>query len=211
MENCIVLNGKKTELTEAQVESIRSSFDSNEKPSDDEAVKLSDFNVGETCHIGEHEFIVLGEKESGIAVALNGYIDKMIFGDNNNFADKDNVIRKRLSEFEKEMEALVGAENLYVHTVDLTANDGMRDYGSIEVKVSVMTADLRREFAYTMDKFKTEEYEWLATAYSTPAHNDKVWVMCVSPSGDISDSSSIYGSNGVRPFCILKSNIFVSK
>ncbi len=203
MENCIVLNGKKTELTEAQVESIRGSLGLN--------LKISDFREGETCRIGEREFIVLGEMESGIAVTLNGYIDTMRFGDNNNFADEDNDIRQKLSEFQQEMEALVGAENLYVHTVDLTANDGMKDYGSVEAKVSVMTADLRRKFAYTMDKFKTDEWEWLATAYSTPTHDNKTWVLCVSPSGVINVSFSIYDFNGVRPFCILNSNIFVSK
>jgi len=210
MENCIVLNGKKTELTEAQVESIRSAFVTDEISSDSREKKLSDFNEGETFRIGKHEFIVLGEMESGIAVALNGYIDTMVFGDNNNFADKDNVIRKRLSEFEQEMESLVGADNLYVHTVDLTANDGMTDYGSVEVKVSVMTADLRRRFAYIMDKFK-KGYEWLATAYSTPAHNNETWVLCVAPSGYINGINSNYFNHGVRPFCILNSNIFVSK
>jgi len=210
MENCIVLNGKKTELTEAQVESIRSAFVTDEISSDSREKKLSDFKEGETFRIGEHEFIVLGEMESGIAVALNDYIAEMRFGDNNNFADEDNDIRQKLKGFEKEMETLVGADNLYVHNVDLTANDGMKDYGSVEVKVSVMTADLRRRFAYMMDKFK-KDYEWLATAYSTPAHNNEVWVMCVSPSGYVNYFNSNYGNGGVRPFCILNSNIFVSK
>lgn len=202
MENCIVINGKKTDLTEAQVESIKSSLGLG--------VKLSEFKAEETCRIGEREFIVLGEMCGGIALALNGYIAKIEFGDNNNFADENNDIRKELLEFQKEMESLVGADNLIKHTVDLTANDGMKDYGSIELEVSVMTADLRRKFAYTMDKFKTEEYEWLATAYSTPAHNDKIFVMCVSPSGHVDYDYGLYYYFGVRPFCILNSNIFVS-
>lgn len=203
MENCIVLNGTKTELTAAQVESIRSSLGLG--------VKLSEFKEEETCRIGEREFIVLGDMCGGTALALNGYIAKVRFGDNNNFADENNDIRKELLEFQKEMESLVGADNLIKHTVDLTANDGMKDYGSVELEVSVMTADLRRKYAYTMDKFKTEEYEWLANAYSTPTHNDKVFVMCVSPSGIILYSYGSYGNGGVRPFCILKSHIFVSK
>ncbi len=203
MENCIVLNGKKTELTAAQVESIRSSLDVG--------FELSEFKAEETCRIGEREFIVLGEMCGGIALALNGYIAKVRFGDNNNFADENNVIRKELLKFEEEMKALVGADNLIKHTVDLTANDGMKDYGSVELEASVMTTDLRRKFAYTMDKFKTGEFEWLANAYSTPAHNDKAWVMCVSPFGYIGYCHCDYYSGGVRPFCILKSNIFVSK
>lgn len=203
MENCIVINGKKTELSEAQVESIRSSLGLG--------VKLADFKPEETCRIGEREFIVLGDMSGGTAVALNGYVAKIRFGDNNNFADENNDIRRELLEFQKEMEALVGADNFIKYTVDLTANDGMKDYGSVELEVSVMTADLRRKFAYTMDKFKTEEYEWLATAYSTPAHKDKEWVMCVSPSGDFDGNHGSCDNGGVRPFCILNSNIFVSK
>lgn len=210
MENCIVLNGQKTDLTEAQVESIRRAFVTDEISSDSREKKLSDFKEGETFRIGEHEFIVLGEMESGIAVVLNDYIAEMRFGDNNNFADEDNDIRQKLKEFEQEMESLVGADNLYVYNVDLTANDGMKDYGSVEVKMSVMTADLRRRFAYTIDKFN-KGYEWLATAYSTPAHNSETWVMCVSPSGYFRYHGSFYDDGGVRPFCILNSNIFVSK
>jgi len=67
-----------------------------------------------------------------------------------------------------------------------------------------------RQFVDILDEHKIDAWWWLATPYSTPRHEHTSWVKCVSPSGYIG-YGGYYHCRGVRPFCILNSNIFVSK
>jgi hypothetical protein len=60
-----------------------------------------------------------------------------------------------------------------------------------------------------LDKFPVDLWWWLATAYSTKKHDDDRWVKCVAPSGRVGIGNYHYDC-GVRPFCILKSDIFES-
>ena len=97
------------------------------------------------------------------------------------------------------------------HTVDLTADDGLKDYGTINTKMSLLTAQMYREYVYTIDKYKIKKWWWLVTPYSTPTHEDSIWVKCVSPGGFVGDGECNYGIYCVRPFCIVKSCIFENK
>ena len=93
--------------------------------------------------------------------------------------------------------------------MDLTSDDGLKDYGSICRKASLLTADLYRRYVQILDTCKPSAWWWLATPYSTPAHESSTWIKCVAPAGFIF-YDYFYIDFGVRPFCILNSNIFVS-
>ena len=200
--NYIMINGKKIELTPEQVKEIEGICGS-------ERVKLADIEIGDTFKIGEREFIVLEHSKESAAVILKDLLfESEAFGENNNYdgSKVDNLC----IDFGNEIEAMVGAGNLVKHTVDLIADDGLKCYGSIKRKMSLLTAMLYRRYVYTLDKFKVNQWWWLSTAFSTPVHEDSTWVKCVSPRGGVNFGS--YNSCfGVRPFCILKSNIFVLK
>ena len=107
------------------------------------------------------------------------------------------------------MEGLVGGA-LCEFSLDLTADDGLKCYGSVERKAALLTANMCRKYVETLDKYKIDKWWWTSTAYSTPKHDDSSWIKCVSPRGYV-NLGSYYFNYGVRPFCILKSNIFVSK
>lgn len=202
MKNYICINGKKVELTEEQVNEIKTSYGL-------QRVKLSDIPVGETFKIGKHEFVVLEHSKETTAVILKQLlIESRTFGSNNNFDGSS--VDEECKKFAEEICGIVGAENLVEHTVDLTSNDGLKDYGKVRRKMSLLTTELYRRYVYILDKFKLEKWWWLATAYSTNTHNETTWVKCVSPSGCFSYFYFDY-YYGVRPFCILKSHIFVSK
>ena len=205
MANYLTLNGKRIDLTDEQVREIESSFASDR-------IKLAEVAVGDTFKISEHEFVVLEQKEEESVVLLKDALPEDIqFGeDNNNFADENCIARKELMKFADEIEVIVGTGNLVEHTVDLTSDDGLDDYGSVTAKVSIMTAPLSRKYVRITDKYKVDRWCWLATPHSTPTHGNENWVKCVSPSGRV-DCNDYDCSGGVRPFCILKSNIFVSK
>lgn len=177
----------------------------------DEAVRpvLSDARVGEVCKIGKWEFIVCEHTSEGTVLLMKDCLyDSEEFGSSNNYnvSNVDMLCEK----FAEELATVVGAVNIIMHTVDLTEDDGLKDYGSIERRVSLFTADQYRKYCDILDKHRLDIWTWTATAYSTPKHDDACWVKCVSPHGYFNGSySSNYG--GVRPFCILNSNIFVSE
>ena len=202
MKNYICINGKKVELTEEQVKEIKTSCGL-------QGVKLSDIPVGETFKIGKYEFVVLEHGKDTTAVI---YKDLLLqgkeFGSNNNF--DGSYVDKECQKFADEIAGIVGAENLVEHTVDLTSDDGLKDYGKVKRKMSLLTTELYRRYVYILDKFKLDKWWWLATAYSTKTHDDTTWVKWVSPSGCI-DIDYYFSGFGVRPFCILNSSIFVSK
>ncbi len=202
MKNYIFLNGKKIELLAEQVAEMAKSLGIEQN-------KLSDIPVGETFKIGEYEFIVLEHSKETTAVILKKLLyEEKQFGSNNNY--KNSNMDDICSGFVKTIVDIVGTGNLIKHTVDLTSDDGLKDYGKIQRYVSLLTTELYRRYVEILDKHKIDAWWWLATAYSTPTHEHTSWIKCVSPSGSIYFSSYYY-FNGVRPFCILNSNIFVSR
>ncbi len=199
MKNYVCINGKKVAITDEQLKKLGII----QEPS---AILSAD---GKIVKIGEYEFIVLKNDGDKVHLLLKDTLKDMAFdSDCNNF--KESEIRDYLDEFADKLAELVGEDNIVEHTVDLTADDGLKCYGECDCRVSLLTAQMYRENVYTIDEFKIDKWWWLATAYSTAKHNDTDWVKCVSPNGYV-DYYDYYGSYGVRPFCILKSNIFVSK
>lgn len=200
--NYIKIGNTKIELTEEQINEIKEQFGI-------EKVVLSSIEPGDTFKIGNHEFFVLEQSGDTTAVILKDLLHTEVqFGNNNNYDGSD--VDKLCKEFENEISEFCGKDNLIEHTVDLTTDDGLKDYGKVRRKMSLLTAEMYRKYVYLLDKHKPDCWWWLATAHSTTTHDNPNWVKCVSPSGDI-DSGFYDDDYGVRPFCILKSNIFVSK
>ena len=202
MTNYISINGQKIDLTEEQVERIKGSF---QLP----AVKLADTAPGDIVKVGSHEFIVLEHREGGTALIRKDLLRTgEEFGDNNNY-DESNV-DEICNEFAEEIAGIVGEDNILLHEVDLTSDDGLKDYGTIQRKASLLTAERYRQYVEILDKHKSDAWWWLATAFSTAAHENDSWVKCVSPAGCVFSDDDCDDDCGLRPFCILKSSIFVS-
>lgn len=199
MKNYLCINGKKTELTKEQMKQLGIVQEPIATISAD----------GKTAKIGDYEFIVLkNDKTLGtIELLLKNSLKKMSFGSNNDYRTSN--VRKVLENFGAEIEKIVGAENLIEHTVDLVALSGLKDFGRITAKMSLLTFDKARENIETLDDNKLDYCWWLATPLSTKKHDVEYSVICVSPRGFLYDDCSHY-RNGVRPFCILKSTIFQS-
>jgi len=201
--NYINLNNKKHYLTDDQAEAIKKILTENK-------VELSTIPVGETFKIGDVEFVVLEQSGDTSAVITRELIKESVkFSDDSNDYKKS-IVADECDKFGNHIAELIGEDNLIEHTVDLTSDDGLKDYGGVKKKMSLLTCELYRRYVETLDKHTVKKWWWLATAYSTPKHDDDNWVKCVSPSGSVNDYDFNSGI-GVRPFCILKSNIFVSK
>lgn len=171
-------------------------------------VKLSEVKHGEVFKILDIEFInfIMDEKTS-IAVTKNTVFDST-FGRDNNFA-KSVVLERLNKEFLPKIISAVGEENVLEFETDLTALDGLKPYEPLKSKISLPSFDFYRSNVEIFDKYKLDEWWWLSTPDSAQPHCNPVWVVCVSPRGDIFNSN--YGDNsGVRPFLRFESSISVS-
>lgn len=203
MKNYINICGQRIELTAEQVGRLQGILGKAD-------IRLSDIPAGETFKLGDHEMIVLEQSGNTTGVIRKELlVDSVVFGENNRYEGSN--VDKECGKFADEIAAVVGAENLVEHTVDLTSDDGLKDYGKIRRRASLLTADLYRRYVEILDKHKIDKWWWLATPHSTEKHENASRVKCVAPSGLIGRDRYYDGIIGVRPFCILKSNIFVSK
>lgn len=202
MDNYLCINNAKIELPDELIDELRERLGMAQ-------TKLSDVAIGDTFKIGKHEFVVLEHSGDTTAVILKELlIESATFGENNNFngSHVDGVCK----EFYHEVCAFVGDGSLVEHTVDLTSNDGLKDYGNVKRRMSLLTAPKYRRYVDILDKHKIDAWWWLATPFSTERHGSPYYVLCVSPVGYFINYD-YHGRIGVRPFCIFKSNIFVSK
>lgn len=200
--NFIQINDKKIELTDEQVSSIKESFCSGD-------IRLSDISEGETFKIGNYEFIVLQNHGDFSTVILKDLLKTSKFGDNNNYNGSE--VDKICNEFADSIAYIIGKDKIIEHDLDLTSDDGLTDYGTVNRRVSLITTDIYRKFVHIFDKFKLDKWWWLATAHSTKKHENDTWIKCVAPSGYFNYDDYYDFYCGVRPFCVLKSDIFVSR
>lgn len=200
MKNYLCINGKKTALTKEQMKQLGILSPVAELSED-----------GKIAKIGEYEFIVMKKDDTmgTVELLLKGTIGKnMAFGNKNDYRTSN--VRKFVEKFGEEIAELVGEENLLEHTVDLTTVSGLKDFGSIKAKMSLLTFDKARANIELLDQYKLDCCWWLATATSTKKHGIEYSFACVAPGGFIGNRNCDYFSNGVRPFCVLKSCIFES-
>ena len=92
---------------------------------------------------------------------------------------------------------------------DLISLDGLKTQGIIKTKISLPTFDFYRANIKLFDKFKLDDWWWLASPWSTPERYNDRWTLCVSPRGGIGNCSCI-NLNGVRPILHFVSSISVS-
>ncbi len=176
-------------------------------------VQLSELQPGETFKIGKHDFIVLEQNScSGTTnVISKGFMaEDIVFDDDTRDYNKSNLKRVIEKGIQPVIEAGIGAENIIEQVVSLTSVDMQDEFKPCHCKVRPITFDEARKYNNLLVNKELDDWWWTCTPWSTADRNYKYAIAVVSPSGhfgyDDCDSR-----NGVRPFCILKSNIFVSK
>lgn len=171
---------------------------------------LHTLKPGEVFKIGEYDFIVLHQKESGTLVISKDLMAKNErFGDNMDY--KESNVRKIIeNQIQPIIEKELGVNALIEHEVSLTSVDMQNEFGSIKCKVRPITFDEARMYNDLLVNEDLPDWYWTLTPWSTKERGWDSSIVVVSPAGDI--RRYYYDCNcGVRPFCILKSNIFVSK
>lgn len=89
--------------------------------------------------------------------------------------------------------------------IDLTADDGLKNYGGDRVRIGLITCE---EYRLLRGNIPALPDRWWWTA--TPDSPINSFVRYVYSGGTLSYGSAYYGVGGVRPLCNLKSEILVS-
>ena len=173
-------------------------------------VALGSLNPGDTFRLCDREFIVLAHEGE-----VSKVISKDFWGENKVFGNDKNYAKSKIREFiEKEIlpkiEAVVGKENVVEHEIHLEALDGGNDFGKLKCKVHPIDFMEARKYFPLLFNEKLNDWWWTCTPWNSGEHGYQNALTVVSPSGRI-DCDGYYDVFGVRPFCILKSNIFVSR
>ncbi len=173
--------------------------------------ELATLNPGETFKIGEHDFIVLEQMPGKTAVISKGYMaDGVVFDEKSTDYNISHLKKVMETEIQPIIEAEVGSDNIVEHEVDLTSVDMQTPFPIYKCKVRPITFDEARKYNDFLPSEDLDEWWWTCTPWSTEKRGWKYRMAVVSHSGIICNHDCSIDS-GVRPFCILKSNIFVSK
>ena len=90
---------------------------------------------------------------------------------------------------------------------DLTADDGMTDYGTATDKIALLSDGLYRKYRRFIPL--VDDWCWTLTPW-TCNPSDSYYVRHVGSSGAVDWNYAYYGHWGARPLCYLESSIFVS-
>lgn len=159
---------------------------------------------------GGLDCIVLDVEQDKILVLAKESIGNMPFdeGNSNNFP-KGTLCKYLNGEFIKTLKAN-GADTsaLIPTTIDLTSDDGLKDYGETTQKIFLLTCDMYRKYRSIIPNF--DDWWWLATAYSTESNGYAYRARIVYSDGSLYFVNAYSGDSGVRPAFYLKSSILES-
>ena len=159
---------------------------------------------------GGLDYIVLDVEQDKILVLAKESIGDMPFdeGNSNNFP-KGTLCKYLNDEFIKKLKAN-GADTSAIvpTTINLTSDDGLKDYGETTQKIFLLTCDMYRKYRSVIPNL--DDWWWLATAYSTESNGYARGARVVYADGSLDSLNAYDGYIGVRPAFYLKSSILES-
>lgn len=174
-------------------------------------VKLSTLAPGDVFEIGKNDFIVLEQMSFETKVISKDFMaENIVYDEDSRDYNESNLKKVIEDEIQPIIESEVGENNLVEHTVELTSVDMQHEFDDCECKVRPITFDEARKYNNLLPNKELDDWWWTCTPWSTEERGCSYSITVVSSAGSI-DYGSCNGIDGVRPVCILKSNIFVSK
>lgn len=182
-----------------------------EKEEKGSSVQLSELNSGDVFKIGSHDFIVLrhyGDKTK--VISKNFMAEDVVFDENTPDYNNSNLKKIIETEIQPVIENAIGKDNIIKEDIAVKTVDNQDRFDLIESKVRVATFEEAREYNDLIVNKDLDDWWWTCTPWPTDDRGWKYQIAVVAPAGYIVSNCCNYNF-GVRPVCILKSNIFVSK
>lgn len=179
--------------------------------------KLKTLKRGQTFYGAGIQWLVLGHTNSsqGLPIVTHivstGIVERRAFDEKNrNDLGVSTLLAYLNGEFLERLEDAFGEGAVAEQFIDLTSNDGLKDYGNVKAKVGLLTEEEYRQHRDILPPLGDEGWWWLATPYSTERAGYPSLVRSVGSGGTLDNDGAYYGGRGVRPALYLKSDISVS-
>lgn len=180
--------------------------------------KLKTLKRGQTFFGAGIQWLVLGHTNSsqGLPIVTHivstGIVERRAFDEKNrNDLGVSTLLDYLNGEFLERLEDAFGEGAVAEQFIDLTSNDGLKDYGNVKTKVGLLTEEEYRQHRDILPPLGDDGWWWLATPYSTERAGYPSLVRYVYSVGTLhGDCVASYGRCGVRPALYLKSDISVS-
>ena len=154
---------------------------------------------------------ILLENDDGRALCLSkDIIETRAFdeGNCNNFATSSSKEWMNGPYLDNLIDAVKGPNAFLQTELDLTADDGLKDYGTCTVTIFSLTVDQYRRNRDVIPN--ADDWWWLSTAYSTASNGYEHSARLVGNDGSLDWDLAYYGGGGLRPACYLDSDLLIS-
>lgn len=158
---------------------------------------------GQTVNYHGEPCLVLEHRKDGTLLL---HLEQMThaFGSTNNFAASS--LRAHLNGPYLASLTDGNPDEVITRTVDLTALNGSKEYGTCDCKVAPLTIDELRKYHDILPL--PERFEWSVTPWSTPkVDEDDTWVLGLYSGGVVDYGSGCGYSFGSRPAFLVPSNL----
>lgn len=157
------------------------------------------------------KWVVLEHDPAGRTLCLRlDLIPNKPFDENNcnNFATSSSKEWMNGPYLDNLIDAVKGPNAFLQTELDLTADDGLKDYGTCTVTIFLLTVDQYRRNRDVIPN--ADDWWWLSTAFSTKSNGYESLARRVSSDGTLDRDHAYYGDSGLRPACYLDSDLLIS-
>ena len=156
------------------------------------------------------KWVVLEHDPAGRTLCLRLEVipDKPFDEDNrNNFAISSSKEWMNGPYLDNLIDAVKGPHAFLQTELDLTADDGLKDYGTCNVTIFSLTVDQYRRNRDVIPN--ADGWWWLSTAYSTASNGYEHSARNVDSDGTLDWGNACGGLHGLRPACYLDSDLLI--
>lgn len=154
---------------------------------------------------------ILLENDDGRALCLSkDIIETRAFdeGNCNNFAVASSKEYLNGAYLDNLLEDVNGPNAFLTTELDLTTDDGLKDYGTCTVTIFLLTVDQYRRNRDVIPN--ADDWWWLSTAFSTKSNGYESLARLVGADGALGGNLACSGGRGLRPACYLGSDLLIS-
>ena len=165
---------------------------------------------GTAFNYAGQRWVVLEHNTTGTLCLTEKIVEDRAFDDGNcNDFRKSSSLRYLNGPFLDTLIDAAGCSSAFLTTeLDLTTDDGLKDYGTCTVTIFLLTVDQYRRNRDVIPN--ADDWWWLSTAFSTKSNGYESLARHVNADGTLSRNSAYDGYNGLRPACYLDSDLLIS-
>ena len=156
------------------------------------------------------KWVALEHEASGRTLCLRlDLIPNKPFDENNcnNFATSSSKEWMNGPYLDNLIDAVKGPHAFLTTELDLTADDGLKDYGACTVTIFSLTVDQYRRNRDVIPN--ADDWWWISTAYSTASNGYEHSARGVRNDGALGGYYAHHSSYGLRPACYLDSDLLI--